>query len=422
VSPQRPREQSGYALQRRYTQRFVSPRGTHIKRPKGLLSAIGNPFVLRDLLHSYPARLIAPVCVLVLTITACSGAGTSLLSRSPTSSTTTALAAPTTTTVAPSTTTTSPPVATTTEAPPVPVAQFTGEELVDPISRPAFLVKIDNHQLARPQWGINQADVVFEELVEGNITRFAAIFHSRNVTDIGPVRSARTGDFELLSNLNTPLFGNSGGNPTVMRLLNDVDMVLLGDTTVGRAAYRRNDERNAPHNLLTGTGDIYAAADGRGGTPPQMFSYRDGDESLPSSAQPVSGVEIDYGGYQVTYRWDDVFQGWARTQQDSEHVDYDGVQVAPENVIIQFVKYGQSVAYAGSPEVKVLGRGEAWVLTDGHLIEATWNRPTSVDITEFRDINGATIELTPGRTWIALPRSGTASIAEPDPEADPDQE
>ena len=118
-----------------------------------------------------------------------------------------------------------------------PIAQFTGEQVADLITRPAFFVKIDNHQLARPQWGINQADVVFEELVEGNITRFAAIFHSRNVADIGPVRSARTGDFDLLRNLNTPLFGNSGGNPTVMRLLNEVDMVLVGDTNVGRAAY-----------------------------------------------------------------------------------------------------------------------------------------------------------------------------------------
>jgi len=372
-------------------------------------------------LSSYRARLIAPVCVLVLAITACSGAGTSLLSRSPTSSTTTAPPTTTTTIAPPPTTTTPPPPPTTTEAPSSPLAQFTGEELAAPMSRPAFLVKIDNHQLARPQWGINQADVVFEELVEGNITRFAAIFHSRNVTDIGPVRSARTGDFELLSNLNTPLFGNSGGNPTVMRLLNDVDMVLVGDTNVGRAAYRRNDERKAPHNLLTGTGEIYAAADGRGGTPPQMFSYRKDGESLPLSAQPITAIDIDYGGYQVAYRWDDVFQGWARTQQETEHVDYDGVQIAPENVIIQFVKYGQSVAYAGSPEVKVIGRGDAWVLTNGHLIEGTWNRQTSLDVTEFRDADGATIKLTPGRTWIALPRSGTASIAETDQETDPDQ-
>ena len=383
-------------------------------RLKGLLSAVGNPFVLRDLLPSFLVRFLGPICVLLLTATACSGAGTSLLSPSPTSTTTTVTAAPSPTTVAPPTTTTAPPAPTTTTAPQAPVAQFTGEQLADPITRPAFLVKIDNHQLARPQWGINQADVVFEELVEGNITRFAAIFHSRNVTDIGPVRSARTGDFELLSNLNTPLFGNSGGNPTVMRLLNEVDMVLVGDSNVGRAAYRRNNDRKAPHNLLTGTGDIYAAADGRGGTPPQMFSYRDATEDLPVSAQPLDAVEIDYGGYQITYRWDEVFQGWARRQQDTDHVDYDGVQVAPENVIIQFVKYGQSVAYAGSPEVKVLGRGEAWVLTDGHIIEATWNRPTSADVTEFRDADGATIKLTPGRTWIALPRSGTASIAEVD--------
>lgn len=343
---------------------------------------------------------------------ACSGSGTSLLPRlnAPTTTTTSPPAVTTTVTVA--STTTVPPTTTTTEAPRLPVAQFTGEEIATPMSRPAFLVKIDNHQLARPQWGINQADVVFEELVEANMTRFAAIFHSRNVTDIGPVRSARTGDFDLLRNLNTPLFGNSGGNPTVMRLLDEVDMVLVGDTNVGRAAYRRSEEKEAPYNLLTGTGEIYAAADGRGGTPPQMFAYRAKGESLPPSALPVVGVDIDYGGYQITYRWDEALQGWARTQQDTDHVDHDGVQVAPENLIVQFVKYGQSVAYAGSPEVKVIGRGEAWVFTKGHLIAATWNRPTSTDITEFRDVDGATIPLTPGRTWIALPRSETASIIE----------
>ena len=133
-----------------------------------------------------------------------------------------------------------------------------------------------------------------------------------------------------------------------------------------------------------------------------MFSYRDDDESLPPSAQPVEVIEIDYGGYQITYRWDGDFQGWARTQQGSPHVDHDRVQIAPENVIVQFVKYGQSVAYAGSPEVKVVGV-EAWILTKGHLIEATWNRPTPVDVTEFRDADGATVKLTTGRTW-ALPQ------------------
>ena len=290
------------------------------------------------------------------------------------------------------------------------MAQFTGEEVTDLLTRPAFLVKIDNHEVARPQWGINEADVVFEELVEGNITRFAAIFHSRNVTDIGPVRSARTGDFDLLSNLNSPLFGNSGGNPTVLRLLNEVDMVLVGDTNAGREAYRRYSGRRAPHNLMTGTGEIYAWADGRGGIPPQMFSYRDEEDTLPISAEQVDGIEIDYGGYQVEYRWDDENGGWARQQQGTDHVDYDGVRVTPENVIVQFVKYGQSVAYAGSPEVKLIGRGEAWVLTEGHLIEATWNRPTPTDITEFRDADGATVPISPGRTWVALPRPDTATV------------
>jgi hypothetical protein len=273
-------------------------------------------------------------------------------------------------------------------------------------------VKIDNAPQARPQWGINQADVVFEELVEGNITRFAAVFHSQDTENVGPVRSARTGDFELLSNLNRPIFGNSGGNPTVMELLKEVNMVLVGDTNVGRAAYWRSSEKKAPHNLLTSTSKIYASSNKQGGTPPQMFKYRSASEELSSEARQVQGVKIDFGGHKIEYRWNTESKGWDRTQNGSLHVDHDGVQVAPDNVIVQFVRYGQSVAYAGSPEVKVIGTGNAWILTDGQLIAGKWSRPTSGSLTQFTDLEGEIILLTPGTTWIALPRAETAEILE----------
>ena len=84
---------------------------------------------------------------------------------------------------------------------------------------PVLMVKIDNHDRARPQAGINSADVVFEEIVEGGLTRFAALFHSQQTELLGPIRSVRTSDFNLLRNLNRPLFANSGGNEAVIRLL-----------------------------------------------------------------------------------------------------------------------------------------------------------------------------------------------------------
>ena len=88
---------------------------------------------------------------------------------------------------------------------------------------PVLVVKIDNHERARPQFGVNSADVVFEEIVEGGLTRFAALYHSKEAGLVGPIRSVRTSDFDLLENLNRPLFANSGGNEAVLQLLQEVD-------------------------------------------------------------------------------------------------------------------------------------------------------------------------------------------------------
>ena len=358
-------------------------------------------------MHRFRFAASIAVSIFVFAASACSGGGTTTVARS----TTTTTVAPVVTTVTQTTSTTTLPTSTTL-AVVIPSAPFTGVVSESDLSRPAFVVKIDNAPQARPQWGINQADVVFEELVEGNITRFAAVFHSQDTENIGPVRSARTGDFELLSNLNRPIFGNSGGNPTVMKLLKEVNMVLVGDTNVGRAAYWRSSEKKAPHNLLTSTSKIYASSNEQGGTPPQMFKYRSASEELSSEARQVQGVKIDFGGHKIEYRWNTESKGWDRTQNGSLHVDHDGVQVAPDNVIVQFVRYGQSVAYAGSPEVKVIGTGNAWILTDGQLIAGKWSRPTSGSLTQFTDLEGEIILLTPGTTWIALPRAETAEILE----------
>ena len=347
------------------------------------------------------------LAAVALMAAACSGSSTSTTDTT----TTVSVSAPATTTTTPvvkaATVTTLP----ATEPSP-PVAQFTGIEVAEELTQPAILIKIDNHQNARPQRGINNADVVFEELVEGNITRLATIFHSQEADPVGPVRSARTGDFALLTNLNTPLFANSGGNPTVMNLVRNVDAVLISDANVGSPTFYRGGGKAAPHNLLTTTAAIRAAADGAGGTPAQFFAFRKAGAPLPDTAEDVGQIRIDYGGYRIDFVWDPAVSGWARSQQGTPHVDADGLQIAFENVIVQYSTYGSSVAFAGSPEVKPIGTGEAWVLTAGRLIRAEWSRPTSEAITEYRDINGDIVELTPGRTWVALPRPGSGSLLE----------
>ncbi|WP_419841009.1 DUF3048 domain-containing protein [Candidatus Poriferisodalis sp.] len=295
-------------------------------------------------------------------------------------------------------------------AAPLFTAAFTGLPTPTEITRPAAVVKIDNHPRALPQWGINQADVVYEELVEARLTRFAAIFHSTDADVVGPVRSARTGDFALLSNLNRPIFVTSGANAYTARALRSVEAVKIIDgARIAKDVFERSSRKSAPHNLITGTARIYAAGGDQGGTPPTYFRFRNGDASS-QPGTPVSGVDIDFGQIKASYRWDAAVGGWARTQNGKDHTDFDGVRVAPENVIVQFVRYRQSPANAATPEPVLTGSGEAWMLTDGTFVRGTWERASELDVTVFRSDNALIVPLTPGRTWIALAKAGSAQV------------
>jgi len=288
---------------------------------------------------------------------------------------------------------------------------LTGIEVDEELDFPAVVVKIDNHTNARPQWGINAADVVYEEIVEGNITRFAAVFHSTPADPVGPVRSARTSDFDILNPLNTPLFANSGGNPTVLRLLRSVDSVNANVNALP-ALFFREPTRRIPHDLMTSTADLLDAKREQGGVPPALFEYRRGGEDLPDSANPIAGIDIAYGGHSVSYDWDEDLGGWARTQNGSAHVDADGVRVAPPNVVVQFISYGRSRADAASPHALLIGDGTAWFLVDGNLMEGRWTRDSADEVTKFTLDDGSPVKLDPGTTWIALPRIDQAEIRE----------
>ena len=122
---------------------------------------------------------------------------------------------------------------------------------------------------------------------------------------------------------------------------------------------------------------------------------------------PTTGTKISMGGL--------------GSQKGQPHVDSDGVQVAPPNVIVQFISYGRSPADATSPHARLIGEGEAFFLIDGHLIEGVWTRDSAAEITKYTLADGTPVELDRGRTWIALPRIGqvvTRSDSEPTTESD----
>ncbi len=284
-------------------------------------------------------------------------------------------------------------------------AVLTGLSTFDDPSRPALAVKIDNVTTARPQAGINQADIVYVEEVEGGLTRLAAVFHSTTPSEVGPVRSMRTGDFDLLAQFNSPLFSNSGGNRITRRLLGDSTLVDIGAASNGSLYYRTS--RPAPHNLFTNPGNLWA--EGRGedfptGLPLPIFRFRAPDEPLAGTVvEATSGVDLDYGQTTVSYDWNG--SSWDRTQDGAPTVDTNGVRVSPTTVVVQLTSYAVSPADPLSPEAITTGRGDAWILSDGQISLGFWRREVPEQPIEYVDINGNFIEILPGRTWVEMPRA-----------------
>lgn len=292
-----------------------------------------------------------------------------------------------------------------------PVMPLTGLPAADGVlsMRPALVVKVDNHPGARPQTGLNQADIVYEENVEA-WTRFALVFHSQGSDPVGPIRSARTQDIDLLSSLNGVLFVWSGGNAGVTAAVKSSNFVNMSASAAGKGSgFFRSDDKKAPHNLYTNTSDIWAVAAGRGGTPPPQFSY---STDLPStSGVDVVGVKLRMdGSMKASWEWNADKRVFARRHDDKVHLDSNGEQVSTENLLVLTVEYKISAANKKSPEAQTTGTGVAWVLQQGKITQGTWTRANELDPWTLTDETGEPILLTPGRTFVELIRKDQAVI------------
>lgn len=299
---------------------------------------------------------------------------------------------------------------TSTTIPADPVMPLLGTPITDPAlaGRPALVVKIDNHQDARPQSGLNQADIVFEENVE-HLTRFAAVFQSESPDPVGPIRSGRTQDVELLGSLNKPIFAWSGGNPGVTAAINGSDFVVANVQSNARKAgqsYRSRD-RTAPHNLYAQGSGLFTMTPAFAGPPPQQFSYRKDGEPVPGD--PSDGVDQEMDGVKVSWKFDASAGVYERFQGGKAHNDAALGQVNAANVVVLVVEYIPSSVDRNSPEAQTTGTGEAFVYSAGKAVHGKWTRPDRLTPYQLTADDGSVILLTPGRTWVELARTDTTS-------------
>jgi len=297
---------------------------------------------------------------------------------------------------------------TTTTTIPIVRAPLTGAQAPDEsvLGRPALVVKIDNHPKSRPQWGLNQADIVFEENVE-QLTRFAAVYHSQVSDPVGPIRSGRLQDINLLASFNGPLFAWSGGNAQVSAAIRKSTMVDLSHSSANEAGgFRRESSRVAPHNLVAETSKLWTLAPADAKPPVPQFEYRADGETVPTDSKPAGAVKISMDGVDIMWEWSPENLTFVRSQDDKPHVDMQDVRINAQNVVVVSVVYAKS---GSSPVAKSVGSGEVWVYTAGKLIQGSWERLDPFKPFVFKDTKGAVIKLTPGRTWVEVIRAKSAA-------------
>lgn len=356
---------------------------------------------------------LAAIVLCAMTAVGCSGGAADESSPTATVEASVSTAPDTTATVADTVADTAPDSAPDTTVPEGPVFPLTGRAVgssVAEAARPAMVVKIDNNASARPQSGLNEADIVFEEIVEVQ-TRFAAVFHSRSADPVGPIRSGRTQDIDLLGSFNEPLFVWSGGNRNVTRAIDDSDLVSISHQNASAAAagFYRSEDRRSPHNLYASTSLAWSLAPDDAGPPPQQFQYRATGEA--ATGESASELQGDMDGLQVGWTWNAATGAYTRTSDGVVHEDALSGPVTTENLVVMTVSYRPSPADARSPEAQTIGSGDALVLTDGVVVEGTWTRPDRLSPIVLTSQDGQPILLTPGRTFVELAREDTFTTA-----------
>ena len=293
----------------------------------------------------------------------------------------------------------------TTAAPP-PVFPLTGLPADGPNGgRPSLSIKIDNIDDARPQAGLNYADLVYDVLVEGGQTRLFATFQSHDADVVGPIRSARPVDADLLRALGGGLFAYSGAAPGEIAPVEDHSNATLLSNDNGVSAFYRARGKRAPHNVYASTPDLYAAGADAGdhsAAPPQLVHY-----GPAAPGQPNSTADVPMGQFaNAAWNWNPMMGQYERDQDGGPDTLDDGTRITADNVLIMSVAITGTGVYdvnrVEDPLPVVIGFGPCWLLRDGQLIEGTWSRESVTAPTQYKDKAGHDLVFHTGRTWVEL--------------------
>ena len=268
---------------------------------------------------------------------------------------------------------------------------------------PVLVVKLDNTRNALPHAGLKSADLVYIEEVEYGITRLAAVFSSHVPHRIGPVRSARITDIDLLEQYGSPGFAFSGAQRRLWPALNAAPFVDLS-ANKDAADYSRDFSRRAPYNYFF-DGKV-ALKNAKGVSTDQNMGFLF-ESAMPSGGSYNNAATLQWGYASARFVYDPLKRKYA-VRLNGERAtaeEEDGLQWA-DTVVIQQVKQTQSKYFdkggGNTPHAETIGQGQAIVLRNGFAFPVSWSRPDAKSGTTFTQTDGSTMAFKPGQTWIAL--------------------
>ncbi len=281
------------------------------------------------------------------------------------------------------------------------------------LNHSSIAAKVDNHSDARPQVGLERTDIVFEELVEGGITRYVAIWQSDIPELLGPVRSIRPMDPDIVS----PFAGiicYSGGQYRFLQLMRNTPVynAIHGQADTEDTFYRTRD-KVAPHNVIVKAQEVLAQHPDIA-PPQQQFAYSlDGPSSTAGKmGTPTAVVQYKFSTwFDGTWTWEPAGQRWMRAQQGDLDLDSNGNQLSATNVVIVRVNV---VNDGGVPKTELYGGGEAWFSSGGATVHGSWSKASANEPLRFVDDSGVTVRLAAGNTWVELiPPHGAVNFVPP---------
>jgi len=204
-----------------------------------------------------------------------------------------------------------------------------------------------------------------------------------------------------LGSLGSPILAWSGGNGTVTREIRDSDLVDMSPNFCGSACFRVGFDK-APYNLYFDINKAWEQAPPGAGIPPQQFQFR--ETSAAPGGVPSAGVLVKMDSYSIDWTWNATSGLYERQQNGRADKERSGELVTTNNVVVLEMVYNKGIS--NSPDAQSTGTGQVWVFSGGNMVHGTWSRPDRLQPFALTADDGTPILLTPGRTFVQLPRTG----------------